>query len=51
MPQMAPMNWMLLYSLFSVMLLMTMTIMFFQFLQTSPYTENKKKSIQTNWKW
>nr|AOY39997.1 ATP synthase F0 subunit 8 [Hypothenemus sp. BMNH 1040235] len=51
MPQMAPMNWLTLYTLFSLILIITMTISFYQFLYASPSVPKTTKKIKTNWKW
>nr|AOY39932.1 ATP synthase F0 subunit 8 [Scolytinae sp. BMNH 1040002] len=51
MPQMAPMSWMTLYLVFSIILMITMAISFFQILYTKKTSSKKKIKTQMNWKW
>nr|QXM16977.1 ATP synthase F0 subunit 8 [Neoneuromus latratus] len=52
MPQMAPINWLLLFIIFSITLIIFNMLNYFLILPSSPSSENmnlKKKSM--NWKW
>nr|ALO70535.1 ATP synthase F0 subunit 8 [Espanoliella jeanneli] len=52
MPQMAPMSWMLLFSLFVMIFMMFNTMNYFSFFyQKSLYTITSPKKKLINWKW
>nr|QNP10126.1 ATP synthase F0 subunit 8 [Ochthebius paradoxus] len=52
MPQMAPMNWLILFVMFTVIFLMFNTLNYFNFMHnfnvSMKFTKSKTK---TNWKW
>nr|AOY40023.1 ATP synthase F0 subunit 8 [Scolytinae sp. BMNH 1040327] len=51
MPQMAPMNWLSMYLVFSTLFLLMMVISFFQLnYKNNPFKSNKQ-SIKPSWKW
>nr|AXS65673.1 ATP synthase F0 subunit 8 [Cucujoidea sp. 40 KM-2017] len=51
MPQMAPMNWLTLFFLFTIILLILNSMNFFMFIN-KPKTEKKQtKTSKLNWKW
>uniref|UniRef100_A0A6B9MKN8 ATP synthase complex subunit 8 n=1 Tax=Trogoderma variabile TaxID=888089 RepID=A0A6B9MKN8_9COLE len=51
MPQMAPMNWLSLFIVFSITLMIMNSMNFFSNLNTPKSTLIKKINIKTNWKW
>nr|WVH45009.1 ATP synthase F0 subunit 8 [Tipula yasumatsuana] len=53
MPQMAPINWLLLFIIFSIILIIFNTLNYFSFLPSTP-TQSQTSSPQytpLNWKW
>nr|AXS64836.1 ATP synthase F0 subunit 8 [Staphylinoidea sp. 12 KM-2017] len=50
MPQMAPMNWLLLFIMFIIMFLMINLMNFYSF-KYAPKNFKKKISSYMNWKW
>nr|AWN56386.1 ATP synthase F0 subunit 8 [Selenophorus alternans]AWN56425.1 ATP synthase F0 subunit 8 [Tetracha sp. DPP-2018] len=52
MPQMAPMNWILLYLMFSITFIMINFLNYYICMMDSPLTQNKIMTQKTlNWKW
>nr|AXS66391.1 ATP synthase F0 subunit 8 [Cucujoidea sp. 13 KM-2017] len=51
MPQMAPINWLILFILFITIYMLTNMLMYFLFNYTSKFTFFKKKKILNSWKW
>nr|UPL65198.1 ATPase subunit 8 [Valleriola javanica] len=52
MPQMAPMWWTTMFILFTMLFMMTNTIMYFQKQYSIPSKEEKQNKMETmNWKW
>nr|YP_010850286.1 ATP synthase F0 subunit 8 [Tomicus minor]WGH11777.1 ATP synthase F0 subunit 8 [Tomicus minor] len=52
MPQMSPMNWMILFMLFSFIFILSMIINYFSFYYfSSPPKKNYLMSNMVNWKW
>nr|AZA05026.1 ATP synthase F0 subunit 8 [Anthrenus verbasci]QOW08060.1 ATP synthase F0 subunit 8 [Attagenus unicolor japonicus]UZT67666.1 ATP synthase F0 subunit 8 [Attagenus unicolor japonicus] len=51
MPQMAPMNWVTLFIMFSIILLMVNSINYFSFFKAPKTTQKNKLITKTNWKW
>nr|ALO77022.1 ATP synthase F0 subunit 8 [Sphindus dubius] len=50
MPQMMPMNWLLLYISFITILLIFISIHYFNFFYSIKHV-NKKKQLNITWKW
>nr|QXG82662.1 ATP synthase F0 subunit 8 [Curculionidae sp. BMNH 1042554] len=50
MPQMAPINWLSLYFLFTMMFLIFIIMNYFSFLYKPKMTQKKKK-FSNSWKW
>nr|UPX88398.1 ATP synthase F0 subunit 8 [Nephrotoma quadrifaria] len=53
MPQMSPINWLLLFIIFSIILIIFNTLNYFSFLPLTPKTHltTKKNYTPLNWKW
>nr|ALO70879.1 ATP synthase F0 subunit 8 [Rybaxis sp. 1 EF-2015] len=51
MPQMAPMNWLLLYFFFLLIFLMFNIMNYYYYLNYKNKNLMNKKMIQKNWKW
>nr|YP_009918990.1 ATP synthase F0 subunit 8 [Elodes minuta]YP_010385129.1 ATP synthase F0 subunit 8 [Elodes marginata]ARH53847.1 ATP synthase F0 subunit 8 [Elodes minuta]QMP96570.1 ATP synthase F0 subunit 8 [Elodes minuta]UPL65139.1 ATP synthase F0 subunit 8 [Elodes marginata] len=52
MPQMAPMNWLTLFIMFTIIFIMFNSLNYFTYLKTTPKTNNKTLLSKTlNWKW
>nr|YP_009261956.1 ATP synthase F0 subunit 8 [Tipula cockerelliana]AMN09072.1 ATP synthase F0 subunit 8 [Tipula cockerelliana] len=53
MPQMAPINWLLLFIIFSITLIIFNTLNYFSFLPSNPQKSQteKKNNSPLNWKW
>nr|QVM79104.1 ATP synthase F0 subunit 8 [Oxypeltus quadrispinosus]QVM79117.1 ATP synthase F0 subunit 8 [Oxypeltus quadrispinosus] len=51
MPQMAPMSWMTLYMIFSLIFILYNLNNYFCFLYKMKYQQMKKSNIHINWKW
>nr|QIV24539.1 ATP synthase F0 subunit 8 [Olethrius laevipennis] len=51
MPQMAPLNWLILTILFSIVFLVFNVLNYFVFNYKTEYSLTKKSSIPINWKW
>nr|ARH55211.1 ATP synthase F0 subunit 8 [Teredus cylindricus] len=51
MPQMAPLNWMMLFIYFSFMLLIFNSMNYFSFMYNPKFFSFKKKLFKINWKW
>nr|ARH54523.1 ATP synthase F0 subunit 8 [Ocypus ophthalmicus] len=51
MPQMAPMNWLMLFILFTIIFLMVNCINYFSFFYSNKTSNLIKKNNQINWKW
>nr|WGL40334.1 ATP synthase F0 subunit 8 [Tomicus piniperda] len=52
MPQMAPMNWLILFTLFTFLFILTMIINYFSFYYSPSYKILKNSMInKINWKW
>nr|YP_009995366.1 ATP synthase F0 subunit 8 [Ochthebius griotes]QNP09782.1 ATP synthase F0 subunit 8 [Ochthebius griotes] len=52
MPQMAPMNWILLFMMFTIIFLMFNSMNYFSFKYNNNMTNiSKKKMMKLNWKW
>nr|AVE15509.1 ATP synthase F0 subunit 8 [Parablepharis kuhlii asiatica] len=52
MPQMMPLNWLMLFMLFSSVLLMFNVLNFYMNINMKSHLINKKKQTKTfNWKW
>nr|UOU85360.1 ATP synthase F0 subunit 8 [Nephrotoma flavescens] len=53
MPQMSPINWLLLFIIFSIILIIFNTLNYFSFLPLTPkiYSTTKKIYAPLNWKW
>nr|YP_009968780.1 ATP synthase F0 subunit 8 [Argyra pingwuensis]QNC71305.1 ATP synthase F0 subunit 8 [Argyra pingwuensis] len=53
MPQMAPINWLILYILFSFTFMLFCVLNFYSFYTSSYKTCNLKKNVSSplNWKW
>nr|AXS65933.1 ATP synthase F0 subunit 8 [Curculionoidea sp. 19 KM-2017] len=51
MPQMAPLNWILLYWFFLFIFTMIIIINYFNFFYTYKTIEKKYKKMQKNWSW
>nr|UPX88580.1 ATP synthase F0 subunit 8 [Panorpa communis] len=53
MPQMAPINWLSLFIMFSIILLLFNVMNFYSYLPKSPDSKkiNKISSLSLNWKW
>nr|AXS65193.1 ATP synthase F0 subunit 8 [Staphylinoidea sp. 1 KM-2017] len=51
MPQMAPMNWMILFLFFIMIFMLFNSLNYFCFLYTPKSTIAKKKTMYINWKW
>nr|YP_010392981.1 ATP synthase F0 subunit 8 [Tipula aestiva]UPX88782.1 ATP synthase F0 subunit 8 [Tipula aestiva] len=53
MPQMAPINWLLLFIIFSITLIIFNILNYFSFLPNNPNLFQPKKKMNTslNWKW
>nr|QOW08073.1 ATP synthase F0 subunit 8 [Attagenus augustatus augustatus] len=51
MPQMAPMNWVTLFMLFSIILMLVNSINFFCLTYQSKKSNKNKMINKTNWKW
>nr|QNE85806.1 ATP synthase F0 subunit 8 [Tipula flavolineata] len=53
MPQMAPINWLVLFILFSITLIIFSTLNYFSFLPSTPKSlqTEKKNKTPLNWKW
>nr|ASN65927.1 ATP synthase F0 subunit 8 [Australicapitona hopei] len=52
MPQMAPMNWIMLYLMFSITFLLFNFLNYYIFMAHSPSTEGKKFNFKImSWKW
>nr|AYW52365.1 ATP synthase F0 subunit 8 [Nitidulidae sp. 1 ACP-2013] len=51
MPQMAPLNWLILFIYFIIIFLMFNAVNYFSFLYKIKSSSVEKKKIQYNWKW
>nr|ALO77423.1 ATP synthase F0 subunit 8 [Attagenus hottentotus] len=51
MPQMAPMNWIMLFTFFSIMFLIINSMNYFSFSIMPKKLMNQKSKIKINWKW
>nr|AYR05217.1 ATP synthase F0 subunit 8 [Cryptorhynchinae sp. 4 ACP-2013] len=51
MPQMAPMNWLILYIYFIMLFLMIIIFNYFSFMYKPKKFETKKITKKINWKW
>nr|QYK19514.1 ATP synthase subunit 8 [Neotriplax arisana] len=51
MPQMAPMNWLLLFIYFIAIFMMVNALVYFSFLYTPKPLKNTKPVLKFNWKW
>nr|AOY39698.1 ATP synthase F0 subunit 8 [Scolytinae sp. BMNH 1040319] len=53
MPQMAPLKWMSLYSYFSIIFVLMITMNYYMYLYTPNYKkfEHTNKKLPLNWKW
>nr|YP_010305210.1 ATP synthase F0 subunit 8 [Philonthus spinipes]ULT46827.1 ATP synthase F0 subunit 8 [Philonthus spinipes] len=51
MPQMAPMNWLILFIIFTLTFLIFNTINYFSFKYQMKPSSISKKSSKINWKW
>nr|ASL05696.1 ATP synthase F0 subunit 8 [Xylotrechus magnicollis] len=51
MPQMAPLNWLILFLFFTAIFLIFNTVNFYSFTYQPKEKESTKKKIQFNWKW
>nr|YP_009164770.1 ATP synthase F0 subunit 8 [Nevromus exterior]AKA94248.1 ATP synthase F0 subunit 8 [Nevromus exterior] len=52
MPQMAPINWLLLFIIFSITLIIFNMMNYFIYMPSSPTSENMNfKKSYLNWKW
>nr|AML26467.1 ATP synthase F0 subunit 8 [Staphylinidae sp. BMNH 1274657] len=51
MPQMAPMNWLMLFIMFVMVFMIFNALNYFCFLYTPKSTKTQKKTSQINWKW
>nr|ALO76532.1 ATP synthase F0 subunit 8 [Perotis lugubris] len=51
MPQMAPMNWLSLFILFSMIFILFMIFNFYNVIYTTSQPSKTKKMFKINWKW
>nr|YP_010233749.1 ATP synthase F0 subunit 8 [Eophileurus chinensis]QSZ78118.1 ATP synthase subunit 8 [Eophileurus chinensis] len=51
MPQMAPLNWLLLFFMFVIVFLLYNVLNYFSFLYPVKQVTKKKSSSKINWKW
>nr|AEP27537.1 ATP synthase F0 subunit 8 [Larinus turbinatus] len=51
MPQMAPLNWLSMYMLFSMLFLISVIMNYYSFLYTPKIKTSKIKTKTINWKW
>nr|YP_003204867.1 ATP synthase F0 subunit 8 [Rhopaea magnicornis]ACO92567.1 ATP synthase F0 subunit 8 [Rhopaea magnicornis] len=51
MPQMMPLNWLILLSIFSLILLLFNSLNYYSTLYTTKTYQSKKLSKSINWKW
>nr|AOY39775.1 ATP synthase F0 subunit 8 [Xyleborinus saxesenii] len=51
MPQMAPISWMSLYTMFIILFMMTCILIYFIFLYTPKMLTSKKTEMKYSWKW
>nr|AXS65833.1 ATP synthase F0 subunit 8 [Curculionoidea sp. 29 KM-2017] len=51
MPQMAPMNWLMLFIYFLILLMLLTSMNYYFYLYYPKKFINMKKNIITNWKW
>nr|ALO77447.1 ATP synthase F0 subunit 8 [Dermestidae sp. GENSP01] len=51
MPQMAPMSWLTLFTMFSIMFLLINSLNYYSTVTSSINQESGKKGKKTNWKW
>nr|YP_009440938.1 ATP synthase F0 subunit 8 [Sinodendron yunnanense]AKN01375.1 ATP synthase F0 subunit 8 [Sinodendron yunnanense] len=51
MPQMAPMNWLILFFLFIITFIIFNSLNYFSFIYSPKLTTFKKKMSKLNWKW
>nr|YP_010277853.1 ATP synthase F0 subunit 8 [Turanoclytus namaganensis]UHY95168.1 ATP synthase F0 subunit 8 [Turanoclytus namaganensis] len=51
MPQMAPLNWLILFLFFTALFLIFNVMNFYSFLYLPKKKKSMKKTMQFNWKW
>nr|QIV24786.1 ATP synthase F0 subunit 8 [Analophus parallelus] len=51
MPQMAPLNWLILAIIFTLVFLFFNVVNYFSFSYNTKTDKHPKKEISTNWKW
>nr|AXS65437.1 ATP synthase F0 subunit 8 [Cucujoidea sp. 26 KM-2017] len=51
MPQMAPLSWLTLYIMFTMIFLLFNIINYYSFFYSTKLISFKKKTIKYNWKW
>nr|AXS66409.1 ATP synthase F0 subunit 8 [Chrysomeloidea sp. 2 KM-2017] len=51
MPQMAPLNWLILFLFFSLVFIVFNTVNYYSFLYSTKSEKSKKKILKLNWKW
>nr|YP_010283885.1 ATP synthase F0 subunit 8 [Chlorophorus annularis]ULA45453.1 ATP synthase F0 subunit 8 [Chlorophorus annularis] len=51
MPQMAPLNWLLLFTFFSIIFLLFNSMNYYSFLYSPKETKSVKMQLNFNWKW
>nr|ALO77348.1 ATP synthase F0 subunit 8 [Anthaxia sp. ANT01] len=51
MPQMAPMNWMILFTLFSLIMMIMCLVNYYSTIYKTKITKNKINLEKKNWKW
>nr|ALO76752.1 ATP synthase F0 subunit 8 [Acmaeodera sp. RUGACM01] len=51
MPQMAPLNWLILFIVFTLAFLTIILINYFRFLPSPSYWKSRKLEKKINWKW
>nr|YP_010284523.1 ATP synthase F0 subunit 8 [Nadezhdiella cantori]UKQ56266.1 ATP synthase F0 subunit 8 [Nadezhdiella cantori] len=51
MPQMAPLNWLILFIFFSIILIIFNSMNFYSFLYSTKKEKSKKSTLNFNWKW
>nr|AXS65663.1 ATP synthase F0 subunit 8 [Cucujoidea sp. 41 KM-2017] len=51
MPQMAPMNWVILFVYFIMVFMMVNVMVYFSFLYQPKQAQQNKSPLKINWKW
>nr|ALO70442.1 ATP synthase F0 subunit 8 [Carpelimus bilineatus] len=51
MPQMSPLNWLMLFIIFIIIFMMFNSLNYFNFFYKPSKTQQLKKKIHFNWKW